>query len=122
MGYIQNKSKIRESKLILRHEHVSRMSWVVRQRLHRSTEIRLVCQLVLGSNKIAAARRICSRRRRQRRKMKPRFEQFPHFGLADKDDKDEGASQDVEDVRENPIFEIAFNPKGNDFRQPGHAH
>ena len=87
------------------------MSWAVRQ---RSAEIRL--------NKIGAARRICSGRRRQARRTKPRYEQFPHFWPVNNDDRDKGSSQDVEDIRENPIFEFAVDPEGNYFGQPRHAH
>ena len=60
--------------------------------------------------------------RRRKKGGHSQFEQFPHFGLADKDDEDEEASQDIDDIDENPVSEIAVDQEGDGLRHPRHAH
>ena len=50
------------------------------------------------------------------------FQQFPHVRLADENEKDEDAREDVEDVGEEPIVGVAAHGVADYFRHPTDAH
>ena len=53
------------------------------------------------------ARKNSLTRRRRQHGRNSQFEQLPNFWLADKNDKDEDAGRDVDNVEENPMSELA---------------
>ena len=50
------------------------------------------------------------------------FQQDEDFGFADKNYEDKNASQDVDNVNKNPMYEIAIDQVGEGLRHPCHAH